>query len=199
MSKSESPAAVAFSTQDGTITARKLSQVFPWRRNITPPGKGNGQAWNWGRRTTFSFWSLQGLQVGLQATRHLEDVRVGEQGARTIRDPRPEAKAHRCDGEGGLWPVMPGPSEAAPSSTTGSLPNEDRTRLSRPRARQKVSRVCQRGMRVHYPACWKRCDRPHSVSQAGKARRMDFISLDPDHSLLNPFSLYVGPGRNRLN
>lgn len=136
---------------------------------------------------------------GLLATRHLEDFRTGEQGAGTIRDPRPEVKAHRCDGEGGLCPVMPRLSEAAPSSTTGSLPNEDRTRLSWPRAQQKVSRVCLKECKSITVHVEKDVTDPHSVSQAGEARHMDFVSLDPDHSLSNPFSLYVGPGRTRLN
>lgn len=48
-------------------------------------------------RTMFSFSSPQGLQVAEAggsrlATRHLEDVRAGEQGARTIGDPRPGRK-----------------------------------------------------------------------------------------------------------
>lgn len=84
--------------------------------------------------------------------------------------------------------LCPDPQRQLPSSTTGALPNEDRTRLSWPRAQQKfleaVKGECE-SITLHVE---KDVTRPHSVSKLVKQRHMDFVSLDPDHSLSNPFN-----------
>lgn len=173
--------------------------MFPWQRNITPPGEGNGQAWNWGRRTTFSFWSPQRLQFGCRATRHLEDVQLGN------KEPGPS-------GIPGLKQRRTGVMEKVASVQL--CPDPQRQRRLRPLGasltRTGPGCLGQRHSRKFLESVKGECKSitlhvekdvtaPHSVSQASEVRRMDFVSLDPDHSFLNPFSLYVEPGRTRLN
>ena len=164
MCKSESPAAVAFSTQDRTVTAGKSSQGFPWQRNITPPGVGNGQAWNWGRRATFSFWSPQGLQVeeAGEVSEPPDTLKMSELGN---KEPGPS-------GTPGLKQRCPGVMEKVTSIHL--CPDPHRQRPLQPlgpslmrigpgclgQGYSRKSWVFQRGMRVHHLACWKRCDCP---------------------------------------